>query len=120
MVGSMRGLELAIKASEKSKEKIKSGAAIRFGFNDDLYITGFNSDSKYSYDMIFDKCKSVDINLKNQTLYLTHEPHRRDALKIADKGIKRVVYIHDFNHRGRDVLRALGVEVLRIDLDSLC
>lgn len=118
-MGSVKGLELAIKASNKSKEEIKSGAAIRFGFNDDLYISGFNAGSKYSYDMIFDECKRVDIKLKGQTLYLTHEPHRRDALKIADKGIKRVVYIHDFNHRGRDVLRALGVEVLKVDIDML-
>lgn len=111
------GLEKAIEASRGSSESIKSGASVNVSGK---YITGFNVGSKYSYDVVFDKAKSEGVDLTGLTLYLTHEPHRLHARKIGEQGIAKVVYIHDFNHRGRDVLRALGVEVLRIDADNLC
>lgn len=111
----IEGLEIALKASSNSAEELKAGSAIKFGFNDDLYLSGFNDGVIYSYEQVIKKAKLSNISLKGQTLFTTHEPHRRHAIKIAEAGIKRVVYIHDHGHRGRDVLRALGVEVVRYE-----
>lgn len=111
----IEGLEIALKASKNSVEKVKAGSAVKFGFNDDLYLSGFSVDSVYSYEQVIRKAKLSNISLEGQTLFTTHEPHRRHAIKIAEAGIKRVVYIHDYGHRGRDVLRALGVEVVKYE-----
>lgn len=98
----------AIVASKESNSEFKSGSAID---SNKGFITGHNSNGDYSYINAIKDAKKQDIDLSGATLYTTHEPHRRHALKIADAGIKKVVFLNYFGERGRDVLRVLGVDV---------
>lgn len=69
-----------------------------------------NVQGKYAYEVAMGVLSPSQ--LKGATLYMTHEPSRRDGMRIAEAGIKRVVWQKPFDRIGSDVLRAFGVEVV--------
>lgn len=51
------------------------------------------------------------------TMYLTHGVNSRNAMKLVDAGIKRVVYSQEFGIGvGTELLRSQGIEVVKLML----
>lgn len=93
------------------EEDRKTGCVI---VKDGEYISGScNVQGEYAYSLAMKRASHSE--LMDATLYMTHEPSRRDGMRIYDAGIKRVVWQKPFDRIGSDVLRAFGVEVVSYD-----
>lgn len=100
------------RAKRKALEDGVECGAVMIGANG-KYVEYSNARSEYSYI----ECLNDPIVFNNgATLYLTHGVNPRNAMKIVEAGIKRVVFIKEFGIGvGTALLRSQGVEVVQCE-----
>lgn len=108
-----RYMKVAQDVASMSLEEDRKAGCVVVGSNGEILSRSCNVQGRYAYALAMANLSPSQ--LEGATLYMTHEPSRRDGMRIAEAGIKRVVWQKPFDRIGSDVLRVFGVEVVEYE-----